>query len=225
MISAIKIFFRSLGDLWFNLIGFSVCNLLTFVGTIIIITAPPMWLSLLEVSRESLPYRERPEVGSLLYHAKENGVLSWKLAAFQIVGTVVFFLAFFFYLNTRAFWALPLTVITGIICWTWIGVLIYSGPLLLRSTSGVLVALRNGFVVMVHYPLFTSTLMVLCVPVLFLSIIVPPLFVLVTLSFLAILSTRATNWVLEKEGLVRSPLDLDEDEESEEPVDRHNTRQ
>lgn len=214
MIAGSRVFFRALGDLWFNLIGFSTCNLLVFALSLLIIPAPPLWIGLLDVSRDSLPYRERPEVGMLLASAKTNFGRAWKLALLHLVGSVIFFGSFYFYFSAmnRAVWALPLAVVTGVICWTWLGVIMYSSPLLLRSTGGVIMALRNGLVVMVHYPLFTTTLFVLSIPVLIASILVPPLSVLVSVAFFAILGTRATNWVLEKEGIIRNDEDNVDDQ-------------
>ena len=82
--------------------------------------------------------------------------------------------------------------------WTWLGVIFFSGPFLLRSHEGVLTALRNGAVAVLRYPIFTTTLLLLS----FLLLLILPLLMVLTFSLLAILATRASNWVLQREGIL-----------------------
>ena len=205
MIAALKVFWRSVGDTWFNLIGFGASNLVTAVLSILILPGPPMLFGLVRLAGETSVYRERPEVGELLRYAREHAVGAWKLAIAQVVLSLVIFLSFFFYLTARTTWSAPLALITGSVAWTWLGVLLYSIPLYLRSERGVAVALRNGLVAMLHYPFFSSTLIALLLIVFAVSVFIAPLLVLVTLSFYAVLANRATDWVLQREGLMPIP--------------------
>lgn len=239
MISALRVFFRSFGDLWFNLVGYAVCNLAAALSLLVVATAalmaaeyvalrplliplalalalavPAMLLGLLQVAHDSLPYNERPELGQLLRRTRQVAARGWKLGLAYLVGTLVLFTSFWFYSRLQAAWALPLRLITGGVCWTWLGVMLYAGPLLLRSERGVRTALRNALVAMLHYPLFTSTLLLLTLPVLALSVVAFPIFALAGLAFLAILGTRATDWVLMKEGLMPEPAPPPEEAEA-----------
>lgn len=240
MISAFKVFLRSIGDVWFNLIGYSVCNLIAAVGVFFIpvgissvflqlginnlyallplvvtlfILGAPLLLGLLQVSTEALRYNERPEAGAMVRFARENFRQAWKLALIQIAGTLVIFVAVYFYLVIGQAWSLPLVFVTAAVGWTWLGVVIFSGPLLLRSSDqGMRMALRNGLVATLHYPFFSATLIFLSLLVLILSIAAFPLMALITLSFYAVLATRATNWVLQEEGVLPRPQPAEETE-------------
>ncbi len=206
MIAALKIFFRSVGDIWFNLIGYATCNFVVAIGILLVLPGPPLMLALIQVTAESIPYAERPELGLLLQRAREHAIASWKLATVQLVVTLVIVVAFTFYYTLGTTWSVLLALLTASVGWTWLGVLLYSGALLLRSEGGTVMALRNALVAMLHHPFFTSTLVLLFLPFLVVSILAFPLLLLVTLSFYAILATRATNYVLQKEGLMSAPM-------------------
>ncbi len=205
MIAAFKVFFQTVSDVWFNLIGYSACNLIASVGMILLVPYAPLWHGLLTVAKEALPYNERPEIGTLLHDTRANFVTAWKLGALLIVGTGVIYAAFFFYLTRSSPWALPLVAVTGVIAWVWLGILLYAGPLYLRAPDRPLLAIRNALVATLHYPMFTLTLIVLTGIVLLISTFVFPLWFLITLSFLVVLMTKATNWVLVKEGILSTP--------------------
>lgn len=235
MIAALKVYFRSVGDVWFNLIGYATCNLLVAACTVLLplvlavtlgsrvgvlavvagilcflVLGPPLLLGLVEVTAEALKYNERPEVPAMLDFARANAQRAWSLMLLQVLGSVILFFALIFYFQVKAAWALPLVIIVAMVTWTWLGMALYTAPFLLRSERGVLTALRNGLVAMLRYPFFSSTLIVLAILTLILSIVLFPFLVLITLSFFAILRTRATEWVLEKEGLMPARVTSDE---------------
>jgi len=86
--------------------------------------------------------------------------------------------------------------------------------MMVRSEKGALTALRNGFVAFSRYPFFTTTLLIMALLVGLMSILISPLIVLITLSFLSVLLNRATVWILQKEGLIPKP-EYPEDESPE----------
>jgi uncharacterized membrane protein YesL len=200
--AALRVFGRAVSDLWYQLIGYAICNMVVFVGLLLIVPGPPLLLGLLRISTESARYNERPEVAELLRAARRHFLPAWGLAAIHLAGLLVVVVSLLFYTNVEAFWAFPLTLLTVSIGWSWLGIILYSGALLVRSERGVLVAIRNGLVLFTHYPVFSTVLMLLALAVLLLSIVVPPLLALVTLSFLVVLATRATTWALRKEGIL-----------------------
>lgn len=215
MISALRVFGRSIGDTWYQLIGYSACNLVVFVGCLLVLPGPPLLLGLTQVATESSRYNERPEIGALLHAAWAQFFRAWQLSLIHLTGLAVIALSFYFYVALRAAWALPLVLLTASMLWAWLGMLLFSGALLVRSDRGPLIAVRNGLVLFFHYPIFSTTLVVLVGVLLVSSILLAPLMLLVTISLVVVLSTRATTWALRKEGLLppeapprEEPMDL-----------------
>ena len=202
MRSAFRVFGRAIGDTWYQLIGYTACNIVVVLGSLLVIPAPPLLVGLFQVSTESARYNERPEVSALLRAARERFLDAWKLAAIALLGIFLLSVSVYFYAALGTTWALPLVALTFTLSWAWLGVIFYSSALLVRSERGVGIAIRNSLVVFSRYPVFSSTLLILCFFVFLLSIFVAPLFVLVTISFYVVLSTRATTWALRKEGLL-----------------------
>lgn len=202
MISALRVFGRSIGDLWYQMIGYAACNIVVVLGFLLVIPGPPLLLGLLHVATESSRYNERPEVTAMLQAARKEFLRAWQLTAIHIAGLIVIVLSFYFYIALQTSWALPLVLLTASILWSWVGMILYSGALLVRSERGALIAVRNGLVLFLHYPFFSTTLLVLAGFVLLVSIVLAPLLMLVTVSFLSVLATRATIWALRKEGVL-----------------------
>jgi len=239
MIAAFKVFFRSVGDVWFSLIGYVACNLVVAAGVvflplgvlsifaglglnsgILLLTAvvmvvgigAPLVLGLVQVTMEALRYAERPEVLHLLQAARVNMAAAWKLATVQVLATLVIFGSLLFYLLQAQAWSLPLVVVTGAIAWTWLGMMIYMASLMLRANKSLRLGLRNSAVAVLRYPFFTATLIVLCAAVTLLSCVVVPLMALVTISLLVVVGVRATNWVLVQEGVLPDPSKVELEE-------------
>ncbi|MBA2363503.1 MAG: hypothetical protein H0V86_08245 [Chloroflexia bacterium] len=202
MRSALRVFGRALGDTWYQLVGYTACNIVVVLGSLLVIPAPALLLGLFQVATESARYNERPEVSALLRAARRRFLAAWLLAAIELLGIFLLSVSVYFYAAIGTTWALPLVALTFTLSWAWLGVIFYSSALLVRSERGVGIAIRNSVVVFSRYPLFSTTLLFLCFLVLLLSIFVAPLFVLVTFSFYAVLATRATTWALRKEGLL-----------------------
>lgn len=239
MRAALQLFFRSAADTWFHLIGYASCNLLATSGALLgpllvmwaldtagaasaviilggLLTAvafgPPLLLGLIQMTAQTMPYRERPELSLLTANARQLARPAWRLAAIQWPATLIIFLSLYFYVRLQSAWAAPLVIVISSLAWTWLGTLFFSSPLLLRSETGsIRTSLRNGAVAMMRYPFFTSTLLVLSLLTLGISVALIPLLVLVTPAFLAVLRTRATTWVLEKEGIIQPAPELDEE--------------
>lgn len=202
MISALRVFGRAIGDTWFQMIGYAACNLVVLLGSLLILPGPPLLLGLFQVATSSATYNERPEVGELLRAARANAVQAWALAAIQLAGLLVLGVSVSFYYSLGAVWSLPLAMLSFVLAWTWLGVIMYASALYVRSEGGVLLAVRNAFVLFSHYPLFSSTVLLLGLLSLGVSLVAAPLLVLVTISLLVVLSTRATTWALRKEGVL-----------------------
>lgn len=202
MIPAFRVFGRSLADLWSQIIGYSMCNLVVLLGCVLVVPGPPLLLGLLHVATESSRYNERPEVTALLRAARTEFLRAWRLALVHLAALVVLSISLTFYAQIEQAWALPLVMLTLAIGWTWLGVMLYSGALLVRSERGALIAVRNGVVLFTHYPLFSSVILLLAGLALVLSLVVVPLLLLVTVSFLVVLATRATTWGLRQEGIL-----------------------
>jgi hypothetical protein len=217
MISALRVFGRSVGDLWYHIIGYAFCNLVVLLGLVLVIPGPPLLLALLDVATESGRYNERPEVSLLLNSARSRFLAAWRLALVLLLGLLVIGASLYFYgylAGRNHVWALPLVLLTVCIGWTWLGVTLFSGALLVRSERGALIAIRNGLVLFTHYPFFSSVVLLIAIASTLISIVLAPLIMLVTLSFLAVLATRATAWALRKEGILPPPID----EPEEQPV-------
>ncbi|MDQ3328008.1 MAG: hypothetical protein M3506_05760 [Chloroflexota bacterium] len=202
MRAAVRVFGRAIGDTWYQLVGYTACNIVVVLGSLLVIPAPALLVGLLQVSTESARYNERPEVSALLHAARARFFAAWRLAAVELLGVFLLGVSIYFYAAIGTTWALPLVALTFTLSWAWLGVIFYASALLVRSERGVWIAIRNSLVVFTRYPLFSTTLLFLSFLVFLLSLFVAPLFVLVTFSFYAVLATRATTWALRKEGLL-----------------------
>ncbi|MDQ3856691.1 MAG: hypothetical protein M3281_09910 [Chloroflexota bacterium] len=232
MTAALKVFFSAVGDLWFSLIGYMFCNLVTSVGVLIIpllaitflaplgidpfslavfalllmcLTGAPLMLGLVHTTSDALRYKERPEISLLLQRTREDMWQAWKLAAVQVTGSVIIFGSVIFYFFLGQTWSLPLAIIAAVAAWTWLGMLIFMAPLILRATQGVRLALRNSAVVVLHYPFFAGTLVILLAIVFVISCLIFPLWPLATLSLYSVVANRALQWALIQEGIIPAP--------------------
>lgn len=124
---------------------------------------------------------------------REYAVLSWKIYGLWTLGLIVILFNLRFYnLNGGAVSAV-LTVTFLYFALVWFGLLIYIGPLMrLQTDKRIRTIARNAALMTFGRPVFTIVTLILMGMIIVASIWLPFLLLIVTFSFLALWSFRAT---------------------------------
>jgi uncharacterized membrane protein YesL len=120
--------------------------------------------------------------------------LSWQVYGLWVIGLLLIVSNLTFYSGTGASLGALVRILLLYLLLVWFGLLIYIGPLMILQTDKrIRVIARNAFLMVFGRPLFTLiTLILMALLGVALSTILPILPLLLTFSFLAIWSFRAT---------------------------------
>ena len=166
-------------------------NVLWFLLSLPIITAPAAWAGLVNLSRQAHLNR----TATLNDFWAGFGMNLWRGVLMTVLNIIIIGLNLFnlgIYSNTTDFTTLALRSIWWLILVIWIVVQFYMWPLLYELKQPTLWgALRNAFVMMMLNPLFTLGLMIVVALLVAVSTFLFPAWVLLTGSALAALSTGA----------------------------------
>jgi uncharacterized membrane protein YesL len=124
---------------------------------------------------------------------RANPVFSWKVYGLWMIGLIVILVNLQFYnLSANTIGAFLYVLFLYFIV-VWFGMLMYIGPLMrLQTDKRIRTIARNAALMTFGRPLFTLLTLVLMAAIVVASIWLPILLILVTFSFLAIWSFRAT---------------------------------
>lgn len=130
---------------------------------------------------------------------KDHWFLSLKWGAVVLLGDLLLVLNIWFSLNIDAAWSIYTLLVGLVIGFIWIAINQFSFPLLLlQEEKKILQALRNGYVIVVRRPWDTLKVVLLNLLITAVSIIIPPLWVFITMSLIVHVQTRAVLRALEK---------------------------
>jgi uncharacterized membrane protein YesL len=211
---AFRITWWSLRDTYEELFILIGANLLAMILFIPIVTGPPAVAGL-----HYLGYRiateKRIEFGFFWEGFKSYLWDSWKLAALNVLVFVVLGTDIWFYLvNMQGAWqALGFVGLGMLLIWT--VAQLYTFPLLVRQEERKLFLLvKNAILLTLAYPAFSLTAAVLLALLLGLSLAFPILFILVGLSFSAVLEAHTLRRGIEMVETYRA-RQMEEAEEEE----------
>jgi len=166
-----------------------------------------------------IPHEKRIEFSYFWEGFKRYYLKSWQILALWVVGTVTLAANIWFY---RMWWQqgtqialLPVILFLWIMV-LWLGIQPYLLPLLLeQEDKRVLLVFRNAILLALVNPGFTVLVMVLLGATLLLSLVFPPLLLLVTFSLMALVNNRAIVQLMIRLEEQRARYSLGEGEETE----------
>lgn len=180
-------------DAYYDAVPLVTTNILWFVLTLPLVTAPPAAAGLYYVTNR-LAHRRSAGWRTFFEGFRSAFWLGWRWALTNLLALVVLGGSYWFYGRIEAEWAgwvqgllLGLAVLWGLLQ-------IYTFPLLLEQEDRrMLMALRNSFVLFLKYPLTSLGLALLIVLLIVVStLFLQPSWLLVTASLGAYLANRGT---------------------------------
>jgi uncharacterized membrane protein YesL len=198
-----RVFWGALKDFWDELFTLILMNIVTVLLAIPVVTFPPALAGLwnaanLAAKGRSVHWSDYFE-GFRLYFLK-----AWGLALLTILVVVVVVTNVRFYTpglspfninSTLSIWVRALFIVLGSL---WVVMQMYPMALLLEQEDQRLrVALRNAAVLFVANPGFTVLLVLLLAVVAAISTVIPALWLLITLAFMAVVCNKAVQHLLE----------------------------
>jgi uncharacterized membrane protein YesL len=191
VIAAFRVFRRALRDGWDALVLLAVLNFLWAALSVTIVLLPSAAAALFEATH-SLARGEAPGVAEFLAGARRHFVRAWAWALVNLAAWTILLVNILFYRTRPEPWAPPLQVLFLFFAGFWLIAQFYVWPFLFeQSEMSLRQAFRNAVLMVLAAPVFSLTLGILAAVVVALSIvlIVPPL--LITASFLCLLSSHA----------------------------------
>ena len=174
-------------------------NLLWVLLSLTVIGFPPATAALFTVAGD-MAYRRSTGWRTFLRAARAQFWTGWRWAIFNGVAIGIAALNIWFYSGIASQWAGLLGFVWIALLMIWIAVELYSFPLLLeQERPSVRLAARNALALTVRYPAFTLVHALIAGAILFVSALLPYLWVLVTAGLLAFLYARAVRVLLTAE--------------------------
>lgn len=209
---AFQITWWSLRDTYEELFILVGANLLTLVLFVPIVTGPPA-LAGLHYLGFHIANEKRIEFSIFWEGFRENFLDSWKLAGLNILVFGILGLDIWFYLNqVQGAWRL-LGFVGGWALLIWTIAQLYTFPLLVRQEERKFFPLlRNAILLTLAYPAFSLMATVLLLLLLALSLVFPLLFVLLGLSFAAVMGAHALRQGIEMVEAYRARQSTEDDD-------------
>lgn len=223
MTDALKVFGRSFRDWWDEMFLMVGVNLMWGLLAIALVTIFPGTMGAYYLTREKALGR-RVEFDLFWQGFRQYFGKAWALGAINVAVTVLLVSNIWFYANISN-WLAYLTLIWIYILVMWLGVLLYVFPMALaQEDKSLRLIYRNSAILAFGRPLFTLVVGVLSLALLALSLVVPPLLLLVYIPMAGLVGNHATINTLdyvEKRAAQREARDRDagkrEDAERERP--------
>ena len=198
MLRALKVFWSSLGGLYYELFLLIGVNLAWLGLSVLVVTAPPATAGVYYLANQ-IARGESVSFGLFVEGMRRYFRRSWLLAIIVVVISVLLGGNLIFYANFANPWVRLLSVLWGYLIVFWLAMLIYLFPLLIeQEDKSLLLILRNAALLVLDNVAFTLTLGFLLLLFLLLNVglVVPVLLIL--MSGLAVIQSKALLTVLEK---------------------------
>lgn len=196
MIAAWEAIAQAVIDLRYVGVTLAYFNVLWLFSSLLIITAPPAIAALYAITR-SLGYRRSVGWRDFLGAQKTYFFAGWRWALLNAAAGGIIFanLTFYSYMDdTLGLLLIGLWI--GLAC-VWIVVQMYCFPVLLEQEEPRLrTAVRNAFVLCLRHPFFTLTYALVVGFIVFISLVVPYLWALITPALLAFIYNRAVFYLV-----------------------------
>jgi len=200
LLRALKVFWSSLGALYYELFLLVGVNLAWLGLSVLVVTAPPATAGVYYLANQ-LAKGETVSFSLFVQGMRRYFRRSWLLAIIAVVISVLLVGNILFYANFANQWVRLISVFWGYVLLFWLAMLIYLFPLLIeQSDKSLLLILRNAALLVLDNLAFTLTLGILLLLFLLLNVaLAVPLF-LMAMSGLALIQSKALLTVLEKYG-------------------------
>ena len=185
-------------DLYYDSVPLFNANVAWFLFSLPLVTILPALGGLYEAV---LHYNRNKTADWKLFWlgVKKNWILSLKWGGTVLSGYILIALNIWFSLNINAAWSDYSLVVGVVIGLIWSAINQFSFPLLLlQEEKRILLAIRNGYVIVVRQPWDALKVLLLNLLITAVSIIIPPLWVFVTMSLILHIQTRTAIRAVEK---------------------------
>ena len=198
MLRALRVFWSSLGGLYYELFLLMGVNLAWLGLSLLIVTAPPATAGVYYLTNQ-LARGETVSFGLFVQGMRRYFRRSWLLAIIVLVINALLAVNLLFYASFTNQWVRLLSVLWGYLIVFWLAMLIYLFPLLIEQESkSLLLLLRNAALLVLDNLAFTLTLGVLLLLFLLLNVFLAVPLLLIVVSGLALVQSKALLTVLEK---------------------------
>jgi uncharacterized membrane protein YesL len=191
VIAAFRVFRRALRDFWDALVLLAVLNFLWAALSATIVLLPGAAAALFEATH-SLARGEAPGVADFLAGVRRHFLRAWAWVLVNLAAWTILLANILFYRTRPEPWAAALQTLFLLFAGLWLIAQFYVWPFLFeQSEMSLRQAFRNAVLMVLAAPVFSLTLGILAALVVALSVVlvVPPL--LITASFLCLLSSHA----------------------------------
>jgi uncharacterized membrane protein YesL len=177
-------------DFYYDAIPYFTLNMAWFVMSLPLVTFFPalggLYAAALTFNQES-----RADWSTVWEGFKKYWWLSLRWGLLVLFGDVILAVNIWFYLNMDQNWAVIALMLAIMISIFWMAIHQFSFPLLLlQDEKKILLAIRNGYVVIMRQPLAALKVMLLSLVISVLSILLPPLWIFVSMALIVQLRTR-----------------------------------
>jgi uncharacterized membrane protein YesL len=198
LLRALRVFRSSLGALYYELFLLVGVNLAWLGLSLLVVTAPPAAAGVYYLANQ-LAKGETVSFGLFVQGMRRYFRRSWLLAIIVVVISALLVGNLLFYANFANHWVRLISVFWGYVLIFWLAMLIYLFPLLIeQSDKSLLLILRNAALLVLDNVVFTLTLGVLLLLFLLLNVALAVPLLLIVMSGLAIIQSKALLTVLEK---------------------------
>ena len=183
-------------NFYYNAVPYFTLNLIWCALSLPVVTIFPalggLYYAVLQMSQEG-----SADGGTVWEGFKKHWWLSlrWGLLVYGVEAVLV--LNIWFYLNLDQSWAIFALFGAVVFLILWIAMNQFSFPLLLmQEEKKIFLAIRNGFIVVMRKPLEAIKVMVLSLLISVVSILLPPLWIFITMAWIVNIRIRTTIKIL-----------------------------
>ena len=177
----------------------AIYNLLWFLVSVPVVTAPPATAALYAITRE-MGYRNSVVWLDFFRMMRRYFWVGWRWALLNLAAVVIYAANLMFYAQSdppadflgRGFWTAAFIL--------WLVVQMYCFPVLLeQERPAIRTALRNALVLVLRHPIYTLTLGIVVVVLIFASIRVAYFWIFFTVALLCFLYNRGVGYLVRLE--------------------------
>ncbi len=182
----------------------AIANILWFILTIPLVTAPPAAAGLFFYTHE-LAHRHPVDWRTFFTGFRKYFWLSWIWAVTNLVAIIILGVNAWFYMQVKTAWAPWMAGFFVGILVLWLLLQMYTFPLLLEQTDQRMrVALRNSVVLYLKRAGFSLALVFIVIPFAIISTIIPPLWIIITAAASAFLVNNCMIYLIDDISMNRN---------------------
>jgi uncharacterized membrane protein YesL len=209
MVAAWEAIAQTVIDIRYVGVTLAYINVLWVLSSVLIVTAPPATAALYALTRE-IGYRRPVGWRDFAQAIKTHFFAGWRWVLLNAVAAGIIFANLTFYSYMDHTIGLLLIGLWLGLAFVWIVVQMYCFPVLLEQVRPtVRTALRNAAVLSLRHPFFTLTYALVAGFFVFVSVVVPYLWALITPALLAFLYNRAVHYLIQLEQGKKPDLDIE----------------